>query len=84
MVRQWAHLGMFMQSCALAAAERGLSTCFLESWAMLRDSLKQHFALPAHEIVYCAMAIGRADPDAPINRLRSERALVEEFATFRS
>lgn len=81
---QWAHLGMFMQSCALVAAERGLATCFQESWGRLRESLRRHFELPENEIVYCGMAIGHADPDAPINRLRSERAEVGEFATFRS
>ncbi len=81
---QWAHLGMFMQSCSLAAADRGLATCFQEFWGRLRKSLKQHFGLPENELVYCGMAIGHADPDAPINRLRSERAPVDEFATFRS
>ncbi|MBT8492744.1 MAG: nitroreductase, partial [Deltaproteobacteria bacterium] len=29
---QWAHLGMFMQSVALAATARGLGSCFQESW----------------------------------------------------
>lgn len=80
---QWAHLGMFMQSIALAAFERGVASCFLESWAMLRQSLKAHFALPAEEMVYCAMALGFADDAAPVNRLRSERASLEELIQFR-
>lgn len=80
---QWAHLGMFMQSIALAAIERGIASCFQEAWALLRDTLHTHFALPANEIVYCGMALGHADPDAPVNRLRSGRAAVEEFAEFR-
>ena len=40
---QWAHLGMFMQSVALVAQERGLSTCMQEAWAMVRDALHRHF-----------------------------------------
>jgi nitroreductase len=80
---QWAHLGMFMQSVALAAVERGLGSCMQESWATLRGSLKTHFALQAHEIVYCAMALGYADETAAVNSLRSERAPVGEFASFR-
>jgi nitroreductase len=80
---QWAHLGMFMQSIALVALERGVSTCMQESWATLRNSLKSHFALGPHEMVYCGMALGYADLSAAVNSLRSERASIEEFATFR-
>jgi len=80
---QWAHLGMFMQSIALAALERGVSSCMQEAWATLRLSLKSHFALDEHELVYCGMALGYADQTAAVNSLRSERAPVEEFASFR-
>jgi nitroreductase len=80
---QWAHLGMFMQSVALAALERGVSSCMQEAWATLRLSLKSHFALDEHECVYCGMALGYADKTAAVNSLRSERAPVEEFASFR-
>ncbi|HWU67434.1 MAG TPA: nitroreductase [Stenotrophobium sp.] len=80
---QWAHLGMFMQSLALAATERGLGSCFQEFWATLRRTLKTHFQLGEHEMIYCGMALGHADPSAPVNRLRSERAAVDEFASFR-
>ena len=79
---QWAHLGMFMQSVALVATERGLATCMQEAWAMVRRSLGEHFGLPDHEMIYCGMALGYADPDAPVNRLRSERVAVEEFTTM--
>ncbi|BAN48422.1 nitroreductase [Metapseudomonas resinovorans] len=80
---QWAHLGMFMQSLALVAEEQGLATCMQEAWAMVRDSLHQHFQLPDNELVYCGMALGYADRSAPVNGLRSERAPVEEFAVLR-
>jgi nitroreductase len=80
---QWAHLGMFMQSIALAALERGVATCMQECWAMLRKPLHTHFALAESEMVYCGMAMGYADTDAPINKLRSSRADVDEIAEFR-
>lgn len=80
---QWAHLGMFMQSVALAAIERGVASCMQEYWALARESLKAHFQLPETEMIYCAMALGYADPDAPVNALRTDRASVEEFAVFR-
>jgi nitroreductase len=80
---QWAHLGMFMQSIALAALERGVSSCMQEAWATLRLSLKRHFELGEHELVYCGMALGYADETAAVNSLRSARVPVEEFAAFR-
>jgi nitroreductase len=79
---QWAHLGMFMQSLALAAQEQGLATCMQEFWARARATLKAHLALPDSEMIYCGMALGYGDPDAPVNKLRSERAPVEAFARF--
>lgn len=81
---QWAHLGMFMQTLALAAEERGLATCFQEFWGTLRKTLKGHFALGDSELLYCGMALGYADKAAPINSLRSARASVDEIASFRS
>ena len=79
---QWAHVGMFMQSLALLAHERGLSTCMQEAWAMVRDSLHEYFALPDNELIYCGMALGYADRADPVNGFRSTRASVEEFCTF--
>lgn len=79
---QWAHLGMFMQSVALAATERGVASCFQEIWGTMRGTLKKHFQLGEQELVYCGMSLGYADPAAPVNRLRSARASVDEFTTF--
>jgi nitroreductase len=80
---QWAHLGMFMQSVALAALERGVASCMQEAWARVRETLKSHFALPETEMIYCGMALGRADSSAPVNRLRSDRAEVAAFTQFK-
>ena len=80
---QWAHMGMFMQSIALAAFERGVSSCMQECWATLRKPLHAHFGLAEQEMIYCGMALGYADETAPINTLRSERASVDEIADFK-
>jgi len=80
---QWAHLGMFMQSLALVAVERGLGTCMQEFWGTLRDTLHRHFALSADDMIYCGMSLGYPDPEAAVNRLRSDRVPVAEFATLR-
>jgi nitroreductase len=80
---QWAHLGMFIQSVALAAIERGVASCMQEAWARVRAPLHKHFALAEDEMIFCGMALGCADESAPVNTLRSDRAEVDEFATFR-
>jgi nitroreductase len=79
---QWAHLGMFMQSLAIAAHERGLGTCMQEAWAMVRKSLHTHFALAENELLYCGMALGWPDPDAPINHAERLRADLDSFSQF--
>ena len=80
---QWAHLGMFMQSLALAATEAGLATCMQEYWARVRKTMHGHLGLKEHEVLYCGMALGHPDPDAAVNGLRADRAPVSEFADFR-
>lgn len=80
---QWAHLGILMQSVALAAQERGVATCMQEAWARLRLTLKTHFALPDSEMIYCGMALGYADETSAVNQLRSDRAEVDTFTQFK-
>ncbi|MEO1015699.1 MAG: nitroreductase family protein [Pseudomonadota bacterium] len=79
---QWAHLGMFMQTIALLALERGLATCMQEAWAARAKTVSEFLALSDDEQLYCGMALGKADPDAAVNKLRSARAEVDEFANI--
>ncbi|GGB60772.1 nitroreductase [Henriciella pelagia] len=80
---QWAHTGMYMQTLALLAEERGWGTCFQECWGILRPTLKEHFQLGETEMLYCGMALGYPDPDHPVNALRAERADLSEFAELK-
>lgn len=77
---QWAHTGMYMQTLALLAEERGWGSCFQECWGILRPTLKEHFKLGETEMLYCGMAVGYPDPDHPVNQLVSERAPLDEVA----
>ncbi len=79
---QWAHLGMFMQSLALAATEMGLATCMQEAWAARAKTVSAFLGLNDHEQLYCGMALGYADPSAKVNELRSSRANVDDFTAF--
>jgi hypothetical protein len=37
---------------------------------------------PPERMLFTGMAIGKRNPDAPVNRLVSDRAPLEDFATF--
>lgn len=79
---QWAHMGMFMQSLALAAVEAGLGTCMQEAWARVRGSVGQALGIDGDHVVYCAIALGYADEAAPINQMDSPRAPLDEILTL--
>jgi nitroreductase len=80
---QWAHMGMYMQTIALLAEERGWGTCMQECWARLRVELHDHFGLDDDHMVYASIALGVPDRQAPVNSLYAERAPLAEVVAFR-
>jgi nitroreductase len=80
---QWADTGMFMQSVMLLARERGLHTCAQEAWSLWYRTVGEFLAMPPELMLFCGIAIGYRDESAPVNTLRTERAPLSEFATFR-
>ncbi|MCY6380173.1 nitroreductase [Hoeflea prorocentri] len=79
---QWADTGIFLQSIMLLAREYGLHTCPQEAWAVWHEAVSAHLDPPDEWMLFCGMALGYMDEDAPVNTLRTERAGVSEFATF--
>jgi len=79
---QWADTGMFMQTIMLLAVEAGLDTCAQEFWARVPQTVGAALNLPEHEMLFCGMALGWRDADAPINTLRTRRDPFETFATM--
>jgi nitroreductase len=79
---QWADLGIFLQTLGVLARERGLHTCYQEAWAQYPETVARVLGVPAHETVFCGVALGHADLSAPVNRLQSKRFPVDEVATF--
>jgi nitroreductase len=80
---QWSDMGMFMQSIMLLAREHGLHTCPQESWSGWYREVAEAVALPASRMLFSGIAVGYRDESAPINRLRTTRAPLEEFASLR-
>jgi nitroreductase len=82
-IGQWVDLGMFLQTIMLLARERGLDTCPQESWVVWHKSIEAFLQLPPELMFFCGMALGYRDESAPINRLRTDRASLDEFAVLR-
>jgi nitroreductase len=80
---QFADLGIFLQSFMLLARERGLHTCPQEAWSLWGKTIREIVGVPEHELVFCGISLGYADPTASINQLFTERAPLEEFASLR-
>jgi nitroreductase len=80
---QWADLGMFMENIMLLAREFGLDTCPQEAWAVWHSILREFLDVPQNEMIFCGIALGRSDEEAPVNKLESERAGLEEFVVVR-
>jgi nitroreductase len=79
---QWSDLGMFIQTLMLLAREQGLDTCAQEAWSAWHQDVTEFLGVNPELMLFCGLALGHADHSAPINRLRADRAALDEFARF--
>jgi nitroreductase len=78
----WIDYGMFLQSIMLAARGHGLDTCPQAAFCDHHDVVRAHLGIPDDQALVCGMALGKADPEEPVNRLVTERAPLADFVTF--
>lgn len=79
---QWSDLGMFLQTFMLLAQERGIDTCAQEAWSIKNDSVCEFVDAEEQDILFCGVAIGYQDRNAPINQLQSKRRPLKQWAKF--
>ncbi|MEZ5341051.1 MAG: nitroreductase [Acidimicrobiales bacterium] len=79
---QWSDAGMYLQTLMLLCEEAGLATCAQEIWSTRHQAVSDFVGAPDELMLFCGMAIGYKDVDAPVNSLRSKRLALDEFATF--
>ncbi|MBV1894275.1 MAG: nitroreductase [Ilumatobacteraceae bacterium] len=79
---QWSDLGMFLQTFMLLAQEAGVDTCAQEAWAVYEDAVSEFVGASSDLRIFCGVAIGHGDTQAPINTLVTAREPLEVFATF--
>ncbi len=70
-------VGLFLQTLALAAHDKGLGTCIMASSVHYADHLRAHGAIPEDRRIIMGAAVGYPDPEAPVNRFERQRAGLE-------
>ena len=72
-------LGMALHALMLAAQAHGLASCAIGAMASWPDLIRAELGMDEASAVVCGMAIGHADPDAPVNRTVTEREALSDY-----
>ena len=72
-------LGMMLYGLMLAAQAKGLSTCAVGAMASFPNVIRKNLGLEASSHIVCGMALGYADPDAPVNQTTTARCSLDEY-----
>jgi nitroreductase len=72
-------LGMTLYGLMLAAQSHGLATCAIGAMASYPSLIRQHLGLDASSHIVCGMALGYADPNAPVNQTQTMRCELGEY-----
>jgi nitroreductase len=81
-IGSWLDLGIYLGTLMIAARGHGLHTCPQAAFADFHKVIRPILGIPEKEIIVCGMAVGHIDPDAPVNRLATERAPLADYASF--
>ena len=80
---QWSDTGMWLQTVALLLREEGLDSCYQEFMALYANVIRDFLGLDHDRyMLFCGMAIGYRDPDAPLNNFERERVPLDEQVKF--
>ncbi len=80
---QWSDVGMWLQTVMLLLREEGLDSCAQEYMAMWGRLIKDHIGISDEEqVLFCGLAIGYRDEQAPVNGFERERAPMERQLRF--
>ncbi|MEM7439220.1 MAG: nitroreductase [Pseudomonadota bacterium] len=73
-IAQWTDLGAYLTTAMLLFEEAGLATCPQECWTTQWKAVSEFLGTPDDLMLFAGLAIGYHDPDAPVNRLHTDRA----------
>ncbi|MGA2157786.1 MAG: nitroreductase [Dehalococcoidia bacterium] len=83
-VSVWAimNIGLLAQTISLAALSFGLGSIMLAAGASYPDIVRKKLNVPNPKQLIISMAIGYPDPDAPVNKFRTERVPLGDVCTW--
>jgi nitroreductase len=79
---QWSDLGMWLQTIMLLLREEGLDSCPQEAWSAHGGTIRATLGIPQDHVLFCGIAIGYADVQAPVNSACISRASLSETVRF--
>ncbi|MBV6307210.1 nitroreductase [Candidimonas humi] len=74
-------LGMTLYGLMLAAQAEGLASCGIGALASYPGLIRRTLGLGERDCIVCGMAIGYADPQAPVNETVTTRCELDEYFT---
>ena len=75
--------GGFVTAFTLAAQAEGVATIPQAALAGFSPVLHRHLGIGDDRLILCGISFGYADPDAPANSFRTDRAPVDEIVDWR-
>ncbi len=79
---QWSDVGMWLQTIMLLLRGEGLDSCPQEYMGNYGRTIKAHLGLSADTMLFCGLAIGWRDDDAPVNHFKRERVPLDRQVKF--
>jgi nitroreductase len=80
---QWSDVGMWLQTIMLLLRGEGLDSCPQEYMGMYGRTIKAHLGLSDDTMLFCGIAIGKRDDQAPVNQFPRGRVPLGEQVTFK-
>lgn len=80
---QWSDVGMWLQTIMLLLRGEGLDSCPQEYMGVFGRTIKSKLGLSDDTLLFCGLAIGWRDPEAPVNLFERERVPLDEHIVFR-
>jgi len=83
-ISNWAilNVGLVAQTISLAALHYGLGSIMLAAGVSYPDTVRQKINIPESKQILIAIAIGYPDPDAVVNKFRTERVPLSEICSW--
>ncbi|MEP5730667.1 MAG: nitroreductase [Sulfitobacter sp.] len=76
--------GGFVTAFTLAATALGVASIPQAAIAAYAPQVRDHFEIPQDRLILCAISFGYADPNAPVNDFRTDRATPADIINWKS